>query len=344
MRVLLVTGLLGAGKTTFINALISQSERRPDLAVLVNDFGKEDVFAEYGDLGGARVLLLENGCICCVIGPSLIATIKDLIRLHKSLKTMVIELNGIARPDLTKQTLGLVREISRLTTCCVVNASYFQSLAQDPFYQELLSHQLRHSDFAFLNSLNDYPPAAEEITAAPKLMISAINSRISYVESANVPLDHFFSSSSSKAPLMSPSRAIFQSMQPEPRENLSHPAANYILLRVSFQFSGTSKDLVNEGFWYKGCPCRLTRAKVVSVSDSSEPRMIAQFALQQWRMGYAVNTLGRRSEENLDNSTLLGQRLTASVVLRKSEGSMASTCKANFLKAMNSRVLSLCEI
>lgn len=344
MRVLLVTGLLGVGKTSFINALIGQSEIRSDLAILVNDFGKEGVFAEYGDLDKARVLSLENGCICCVIGPSLITTIKELIGLNKSLSTMVIELNGIARPDLTKQTLGLVREISSLATCCVVNASCFQSLVQDPFYQELLSHQLRHSEFAFLNSLNGCPYRAEVTTKDLKLMISEINPCISYVESANVPLDHFFSSNYPQNALLSPTRSIFQATHPRPRENLSHPEPDYIVLRLSFQFSGTSKDLVGEGFWSQGAPCRLTRAKIVSVSDPSKPRMIAQFASQNWRMGYAVNTLEKGMEGTLENFALLGQSLTASVVLRKAEGSIASICKANFLKAMNSRVLNLCEI
>lgn len=83
MQVLLVTGFLGSGKTTFINKLIQPLRRNAGLAILVNDFGKESVSAEYGSSGELEVRYLENGCVCCAIGPSLITTIKTSPALIK---------------------------------------------------------------------------------------------------------------------------------------------------------------------------------------------------------------------------------------------------------------------
>src|ERR1700712_6113046 len=64
--VTLVTGFLGSGKTTLINAAL----RTPELArtlVVVNEFGEvgldQKLFARSSD----AVVVLENGCLCCTV-------------------------------------------------------------------------------------------------------------------------------------------------------------------------------------------------------------------------------------------------------------------------------------
>src|ERR1700693_875018 len=75
--VTLVTGFLGSGKTTLINAAL----RAPELAhtvVIVNEFGEvgldHSLFASSND----AVVVLENGCLCCTVRGDLVATLIDL--------------------------------------------------------------------------------------------------------------------------------------------------------------------------------------------------------------------------------------------------------------------------
>ena len=75
--VTLVTGFLGSGKTTFINAAL----RSPELAktvVVVNEFGEvgldHQLFASSSDL----VVVLENGCLCCTVRSDLVGTLNSL--------------------------------------------------------------------------------------------------------------------------------------------------------------------------------------------------------------------------------------------------------------------------
>ena len=69
--VTLVTGFLGSGKTTFINAAL-RSEELAKTVVVVNEFGEvgldHQLFASSSD----SVVVLENGCLCCTVRSDLV--------------------------------------------------------------------------------------------------------------------------------------------------------------------------------------------------------------------------------------------------------------------------------
>jgi G3E family GTPase len=340
MRVLLVTGFLGSGKTTFINKLIQPLRRNAGLAILVNDFGKESVSAEYGASGELEVRYLENGCVCCAVGPSLVTTIKNLTSFDKTISSVIIELNGIALPDQTKQTLGLVREIAKQSTCCVVNTSDFQNFLTDPFYKELLTEQVAQSDFIFINRMVGGPNNEVGL----RRLLSAIKPEIAYLESVNTSLDHFFASDAAEAPCRAPCTSLFESALAGPRVNLRHGDSSYMHITIAFQFSGTERDLMNALSQTPAINTTLLRAKVMTVADPTRPRMIAQFAGKRWKTR-RTETLGKPSlVADAFKNSLVGESLLASVVLSGADKSMQSLAKVNFLKAMRSKVLNLCEI
>ena len=81
--VTLVTGFLGCGKTTLINAAL----RSPELAktvVVVNEFGEvgldHQLFASSSD----SVVVLENGCLCCTVRSDLIGTLNSLYHARQA--------------------------------------------------------------------------------------------------------------------------------------------------------------------------------------------------------------------------------------------------------------------
>ena len=67
--ILLITGFLGAGKTTLINRLLSEPQGRR-LAAIVNDFGAIDIDATLLRSVSEDVISLKNGCICCMSSTS----------------------------------------------------------------------------------------------------------------------------------------------------------------------------------------------------------------------------------------------------------------------------------
>ncbi len=102
--VIVVSGFLGAGKTTFLRNLIKNSSRK--FGLLINEFG--DVGID-GDLiktciscedneTNERVIELNNGCICCTVQDDFIPSIKTLLNRYIELDGIIIETSGLALP------------------------------------------------------------------------------------------------------------------------------------------------------------------------------------------------------------------------------------------------------
>lgn len=77
--VLLVTGFLGAGKTTFINSLLN-SGHGMRIAAIVNDFGAINIDEQVLSGSADGVIGLKNGCICCSLQGDLLRTLRRLLR------------------------------------------------------------------------------------------------------------------------------------------------------------------------------------------------------------------------------------------------------------------------
>lgn len=95
--ILLITGFLGAGKTTLINHLLREPGGRR-LAAVVNDFGAIDIDADL--LAGVSddVVSLKNGCICCSLQGDLLQTLSAILRRDPAPDGIVIETSGVSNP------------------------------------------------------------------------------------------------------------------------------------------------------------------------------------------------------------------------------------------------------
>jgi G3E family GTPase len=152
--VTLVTGFLGSGKTTFINAAL----RSPELAktvVVVNEFGEvgldHQLFASSSD----SVVVLENGCLCCTVRSDLVGTLNSLYHARQaseipSFDNVVIETSGLAEPGavlqafLSEPTLdGLYRIAGVVTLVDAVNWRGTAETHDEAVRQVALADQIR---------------------------------------------------------------------------------------------------------------------------------------------------------------------------------------------------------
>lgn len=98
-----VTGFLGAGKTTLIRHLL-QNARGRRLALIINEFGDVGVDGELvKDCNDAAcpeedIVELANGCICCTVADDFLPTMEKLLDRPNPPEHIIIETSGLALP------------------------------------------------------------------------------------------------------------------------------------------------------------------------------------------------------------------------------------------------------
>lgn len=100
----IITGFLGAGKTTLIRNMLENANGRR-IALIINEFGDlgvdGDILKGCGDetCREEDVMELSNGCICCTVADDFIPTMEKLLEREDRVDHIVIETSGLALPQ-----------------------------------------------------------------------------------------------------------------------------------------------------------------------------------------------------------------------------------------------------
>ncbi len=120
----IVTGFLGAGKTTLVRNVLENADRR--LAVIVNEFGDVGIDGEILKSCGVEncpedaIVELANGCICCTVADDFVPALKGLLDRPNPPEHIVIETSGLALPKPLVKAFNWPEIASRVTVDGVV--------------------------------------------------------------------------------------------------------------------------------------------------------------------------------------------------------------------------------
>jgi cobalamin biosynthesis protein CobW len=104
--VTVITGFLGAGKTTLIRHLLLNNQGKR-VAVLVNEFGEIGIDGELlrscqvcdeEETPISNIVELTNGCLCCTVQEEFLPTMLELLERRETIDCIVIETSGLALP------------------------------------------------------------------------------------------------------------------------------------------------------------------------------------------------------------------------------------------------------
>ncbi len=102
--VTVVTGFLGAGKTTLIRHMLGHAKGKR-IALVINEFGElgvdKEVLAACGEetCRAEDMIELSNGCICCTVAEDFVPTMETLLGRAERPDHIVIETSGLALPQ-----------------------------------------------------------------------------------------------------------------------------------------------------------------------------------------------------------------------------------------------------
>jgi cobalamin biosynthesis protein CobW len=133
-----ITGFLGAGKTTLIRNMLENARGRR-IALVINEFGDVGVDGEILKGCGVEacreedVIELANGCICCTVADDFVPTMKKLLERPDPPQHIVIETSGLALPQPLVRAFNWPEIKSRVTVDGVVTVVDAKALAEGRF-------------------------------------------------------------------------------------------------------------------------------------------------------------------------------------------------------------------
>jgi G3E family GTPase len=175
--VTLVTGFLGSGKTTLINAVL----RSPAFAgtlVVVNEFGEVGVDHLLVSTADDQVVLLDSGCLCCAASGSLRDTLIDVFARRPgggvpAFDRIFVETSGLAHPGpLVAQLIGDSALKSRCALATVLTLVDAQNGAETMRRYAEARHQVAFADQLVISKTDS---AAPERATALRHVLSDMN-------------------------------------------------------------------------------------------------------------------------------------------------------------------------
>ena len=136
--VTIITGFLGAGKTTLIRHVMQNADGRR-LAIVVNEFGDVGVDGDIlkncaiPDCPADNIVELANGCICCTVADDFIPTIEALMARTPRPDHILIETSGLALPKPLLKAFDWPAIRSRITVDGVVALADAEAVADRRF-------------------------------------------------------------------------------------------------------------------------------------------------------------------------------------------------------------------
>ena len=200
--VTVITGYLGAGKSTLVNHVLN-SQHGKRIAVILNEFGEEigveRAMINEGD-DGALVeewVELANGCVCCTVKHSLVQALEQLVQRKERLDHILLETTGLANPAPLASVLWLDEQLESAvkldSIITVVDAKNLRSQLDE--HRDLSSFpeayfQIAFADIIILNKVDLVSPEGSGgILEELEQDIHGINSLAEIIHSVKCQVD-----------------------------------------------------------------------------------------------------------------------------------------------------------
>jgi G3E family GTPase len=151
MHLLLFTGFLGSGKTSFIIPLAeSVIEAKRRVAIIVNEIGEIGIDNQLMRQLELDVWELLNGCICCTLSSDLVSTLQKLDASY-SPDLVIVEASGAANPSNVLSALPYYhgKNLQSVRTISILDPLRLQMLIE--VMTPLITSQIQYADLIIVN-------------------------------------------------------------------------------------------------------------------------------------------------------------------------------------------------
>lgn len=155
MRVILVSGFLGSGKTTLIRQLAGYLvvDREQKVVIIENEVGEVGIDDRFLSGEGFQVREIYGGCICCQLTGELTLAVNQIAERF-SPDWVIIEATGVARPSTILNTLEKYgKGIDGIFTLAVADTGRWEELME--IMPELISAQVAEAKLVIASKIDE---------------------------------------------------------------------------------------------------------------------------------------------------------------------------------------------
>ena len=299
MRLCMLFGFLGSGKTTLARRILEHQPGRPRMAVIVNEFG--DVGIDGTILEGKAIDLIEltSGCLCCTLKGPLLSAVEE-IEARKDAQYVIVEATGVAEPKEMIEMFADAKlqgryDIGPLVT--VVDAANFLQLREilGGFYTE----QIEHSDIVVLNKI-DISSTKKLQEVQQEVEQLSPEATIFFAERCDIEVDEVLDGAPSR---LLADRIESDVSDTEGHDHARHPAVESFVLEAA---GNAGRDGIKS--FFAGLPVAVWRAKGFATVDG-EP-MLIQYTIG----GLDLSPAKRPPHEHL---VFIGRQMDREAILRR---------------------------
>ena len=237
-----IGGYLGAGKTTLINSLLSDSTIGR-LAIVVNDFGEINIDESLILSHDGDTISLTNGCICCSLTDGFAETLSQIKDRSNEVDRVIVEVSGVGEPRKIAQwghTPGYFLD----GVVVLVDTSTVMERSEDSYVGETICSQIAAADLLLL-------------------------SRCDLLEDQEIRrVEHWLKDKSPAMTLQSPISAAMLFGLEEIGVDKNTSSTDHVSAAVEFPLS---VDLATIGIWEKSRPSGVVRVKgFLNINERAE--------------------------------------------------------------------------
>ncbi|GAB3655708.1 GTP-binding protein [Echinicola sediminis] len=158
INVYLLTGFLGAGKTTVLNGLLAAKKDEENI-IIENEFGKVSIDSHLVETRYCSLFEMNNGCICCTLDNELVEVLAAILNADVQPDNLFIEASGVADPGgivalFRQEEVANFFQLQQVI--CVVDATVVED-----WIEEIpeVSRQLAAADLMVLNKKSLVSPS-----------------------------------------------------------------------------------------------------------------------------------------------------------------------------------------
>jgi len=192
-----ITGFLGAGKTTFVNYILKE-QNEWKIMVLENEFGEvsidDGLVAESLD-SPEDIITMDNGCVCCSVRGDLVRTLGQIAKRRKDFDAILLETTGLADPSAIIYTIQTNTKLSDNyfidSIVCLADAKHLNQHLDEKKPEGAINEALQQVAFADKILLNKTDLVTQEEKDALKKRLTKINQFASVIETerSRAPLE-----------------------------------------------------------------------------------------------------------------------------------------------------------